>query len=54
MTIHFACGHRAEMSAEASEPPRCGVCQESRIQRVEAPAPRFRGACSGPVVQKGT
>jgi len=33
--------------------PRCATHNESRIQRVEAPPPRFRGAAArGPLAEK--
>jgi hypothetical protein len=48
MTITFACGHRVTLDASADNPPQCS-CGERRVARVQAPAPRFRGACRGPV-----
>jgi hypothetical protein len=53
MTLTFACGHQVERAAEQDAAPRCAICQEHRVTRVDAPAPRFRGLCSGPVAVKG-
>ena len=47
MKIVFACGHPMEIGDNPSGPPVC-VCGEPRIQSVQARAPKFRGACSGP------
>jgi len=57
ITVTFACGCRQEVpEAEAindSVAPRCATHNESRIQRVEAPPPRFRGAAArGPLAEK--
>ena len=53
MTLTFACGHKADVSPEVTEPPVCPVCREARVSRVEAPAPRFRGVATGPLCVKG-
>ena len=46
----FACGH--QMQAESMDAtPICPTCQERRVQRVKAPAPRFRGFVTGPCAQ---
>ena len=47
MTVRFACGHTAEIGDNPSGTPRCG-CGETRIQRVQARAPRFTGVAMGP------
>ena len=49
--VLFACGHRQEWQ-DGETTPVCKVCGERRIGRVTAPAPRFAGACQGPVVQE--
>ena len=48
MTVTFACGHAMTLSDNPSGAPTCG-CGETRIQAVKARAPKFRGACSGPL-----
>ena len=45
--VRFACGHGGTVSEKATTTPVC-PCGETRITRVVARAPRFRGACSGP------
>lgn len=52
MTVRFACGHEQVVKADVKEPPQCQQCGERRVQRVTAPAPTFRGACSGPCAVK--
>lgn len=53
MTITFKCGHPSiDLANDAKEAPVCPVCRERRIVRVKAPAPRFSGACKGPLVQR--
>lgn len=47
MTITFACGHTAQIGDNPSSAPICG-CGERQIQGVQARAPRFTGACTGP------
>jgi len=54
ITVTFACGCRQTLpDADANNDtvaPTCSTHNESRIQRVEAPAPRFRGAAArGPL-----
>lgn len=50
ITVRFACGHVASKKAEetGTTPPVCGECGETRVARVKAPAPTFRGAAKGP------
>lgn len=52
MTITFKCGHSVQMD-DVQQAPVCKDCGERQISNVNAPAPRFKGACSGPVVVKG-
>lgn len=47
ITVTYACGHTANVSAKGDVPPIC-ECGERRVSRVKAPAPRFRGVCQGP------
>lgn len=47
MVVHFECGHHTPLSPSMTEAPVCG-CGERRIARVDAPAPSFRGTCTGP------
>lgn len=49
VTIHFACGHTALSDGKGS--PLCIVCREHRITSVEARAPIFRGAVTGPCAE---
>lgn len=49
ITIHFACGHTALSDGKGS--PLCIVCKEVRITSVEARAPIFRGAVTGPCAE---
>lgn len=44
--LTFACGHGQAWSD--GQEPRCEQCGERRVSRVTAPAPRFRGVCTGP------
>lgn len=53
MTITFACGHKATVSREISDRPRCPQCAETRISHVDAPPPTFRGVATGPLCVKG-
>lgn len=48
MTITFACGHRVTLGTVGDTPPVC-ECGERQISTVKAPAPRFTGACQGPL-----
>lgn len=41
MTVTFACGHKASVGRDVKDPPVCAVCGERRVQRVDAPKPRF-------------
>ncbi len=45
--VRFGCGHVAAVG-EKDEGAVCPVCGDRRVQRVTAPAPRFRGVCHGP------
>jgi len=47
MRIDFACGHHATIGDNPSLAPICW-CGESRIQSVQARAPRFVGSATGP------
>lgn len=49
MTVTFECGH--EIAANGSENGIRCHCGETRIMRVNAPAPRFVGHCTGPQSQ---
>lgn len=49
ITVTFTCGH-AQRWHDRDGTPQCGTCQTTRIERVEAPAPTFRGHASGPCV----
>lgn len=50
MIVRFACGHRADIDAEAEQNNvHCPACGEVRISRVVAPNPRVRGECSSPL-----
>lgn len=46
MRIAFACGHQVTLH-DATQAPVC-ACGETRISRVSATAPSFRGVCRGP------
>jgi hypothetical protein len=50
VTVRFACGHQQDV--ETVTTPQCTVCGETRVQMVKAPKPVFRGACSGPCVER--
>jgi DNA-directed RNA polymerase subunit RPC12/RpoP len=52
MTVTFKCGHAVELD-DPKDPPVCKACGERQIANVKAPAPRFTGACVGPLVVKG-
>ena len=43
ISVVFACGHRAEVAETADARPQCQQCGETRVQRVDAPPPRFSG-----------
>lgn len=47
--VRFACGHVKSLEDTVSVAPSCSQCGETRVQSVQAPAPRFTGFCSGPV-----
>ena len=40
ITLTFTCGHTQRVNENVKEPPVCH-CGERRVQRVNAPAPRF-------------
>lgn len=46
--VTFLCGHA--VATDGAAKPRC-YCGESRIQRVAAKAPTFRGHAAGPCSQ---
>lgn len=51
VTLTFKCGHadaypRAELPTTAS----CKTCGERVVVRVTGATPKFKGACSGPLV----
>jgi hypothetical protein len=46
--VRFACGHEAQMDDRVMDRPACHVCGNTTVARTFAPAPRFRGLCSGP------
>ena len=48
ITVTFACGHTISVADNTGWQPQCGICQESRVSRVRARAPRFVGTVSGP------
>lgn len=48
MSVRFACGHATTMWAANPSEPICPECGETRVTRIGAPPPRFRGACAGP------
>lgn len=50
MTLSFACGH-TQREDESAPSGRCVVCGETRVRDVKDATPRFRGACSGPLVR---
>ena len=51
ITIRFKCGH-AQAWEDTEQAPVCRTCGERQIARTVAPPPRFRGAATGPLVQK--
>lgn len=51
IAISFACGHDLQMiDVDRVPEPHCPHCGESRMARVDAPAPRITGCASGPHV----
>jgi len=48
MTVTFRCGHRQTVPETAQAAPRCQVCGETVVSRVEARHPQFLGHCRGP------
>lgn len=52
--VTFKCAHPSvQIEPAQSEPPVCPVCGERQIANTHAPAPRFRGVASGPLIVKG-
>lgn len=49
--VQFRCGHEGQIPADA-ERPSCARCGAVGISRSYAPAPRFVGHASGPLVTK--
>lgn len=45
--VWFACGHVATAPEAPADGLACPTCGETRVQRVEAPAPRFRAVNCG-------
>lgn len=45
----MVCGHRVKIDGIAV--PCCPKCGESRVARVSAPPPRFRGVVLGPCAE---
>lgn len=50
MRITFGCGHTADMGDNPSGSPVC-ACGDRRVTHVKARAPRFVGACTGPMAE---
>lgn len=48
ITLYFACGHSREVDGDGTATCACG---ETRIARVDAPAPRFIGHARGPCAE---
>ncbi len=48
ITLYFACGHARETDGDGAATCACG---ETRIVRVDAPAPRFVGHARGPCAE---
>ena len=51
--IEFVCGHSVIAPDDVSQAPACQICGDRRVRDVIAPAPRFRGAVSGPQATPG-
>ena len=51
ITVTFACGHRLSVADNTGWQPRCEICQDNRVSRVHARAPRFVGTVSGPYAE---
>jgi hypothetical protein len=49
VTLACGCTVKADANAGADEQPRCDVHGESRVTRVKAGTPRFKGAAQGPL-----
>ena len=56
VTVRFKCGHAVQLPREELQKAGAGCeqCGERVIAHVIGATPRFSGACSGPLVQKGT
>lgn len=50
ITVRFLCGHQTRVPETLASPPRC-ACGETRVTQVQARAPRFVGACTGPYAE---
>jgi hypothetical protein len=48
--VRFACGHGLRMET-GIEVPECPQCGETRVARVSAPPPKFRGTVLGPCAE---
>lgn len=46
--VIFACGHELKDVETGQSAPVCPSCGETRIARVQAPKPKFRGVATGP------
>ena len=53
MMVTFKCGHVITLKRDVKEAPVCPECGERIVKQVTGAQPVFRGACSGPLVQKG-
>ena len=51
ITLTFACGHVGRWQ-DGDPDPRCPVCGEARIARVQAPPPRITGAVILPTKER--
>ena len=51
--VVFKCGHKGVVVEDPIKaPPACPQCGERQIGTVYAPAPKFRGVGSGPLMEK--
>ena len=52
--VTFKCGHPGvQLEASVDKAPVCPVCGDRQIANTHAPAPKFKGVGSGPVMVKG-
>jgi hypothetical protein len=50
--IWFTCGHKTTLDPKQNvQHAKCEQCGCEKVEHVIAPRPRFRGACSGPLVE---